>query len=87
MKTTLLEANLIDLHDEALKEFLGHSFESLKRLEEAKKNDPDIAQMRQKLKDYVTDNYDDEIKRTKANLKAARSLAKARGIEWRLPET
>jgi UDP-N-acetylmuramyl pentapeptide synthase len=84
-KDVLEEARIVDLDDEALKEFLGYTFESVKSLEEKKRTDPDIAQMRQKLKSYIEDAYNDSIKSMKARLKAARSVAHARGIKWRPP--
>lgn len=86
MKEHLREAALVDLGDEELKEFLGYTYHAIKNLDDEKKKDPDLAQMRDKLKQYVSDNYDEEIKRQKANMKAARALASARGIKWRLPE-
>lgn len=82
----LAESNLVDLSDEELKEYLGYCWESNKTLEERKKNDPDLEQMRQTMKDYIKDNYTDSIKDYKGKLKAARALATARGIVWKAPE-
>ncbi len=86
-KTYLEEANLVDLSDEELKELLGYLWESNKTLEERKKSDPDLEQMRQKMKDYIKDNYSDVTKEYKGKLKAARALAAARGITWRAPDS
>jgi hypothetical protein len=86
MKSHLDEAHLVDLDDGQLKELLGHTYHAIKDREEEKKNDPQIAQMRDQLRDYIKDNFDDEIKSLKARMKAARALAKARGVHWKLPE-
>jgi sensor histidine kinase YesM len=85
-KDFLEESRLVDLTDEALKELLGGTYHTLKNLDEEKKNDPDIQQMRDQLRLYIEDNYSEEQKRLKARLKAARSLATARGIHWTIPE-
>ena len=86
MKEYLEEAQLVDLDDADLKELLGATYHAIKNLDEQKKNDPDIEQMRATLKAYIDDNYTEEEKRLKARMKAARSLAEARGIKWKLPE-
>ncbi len=84
--TSLHELSIVDLSDDALKEFLGYTFEALKRLEESKKADPDLQQMQESLKAYVRDNYGDETKILKAKLKAARAQAKVRGVTYTIPE-
>ncbi len=87
MKSDLMqEVNIVDLPDDGIKELLGYLFESLKRLEESKKADPDLQQMQERLKEYVRDNYGDETKLLKARLKAARAQAKVRGIKYNVPE-
>jgi hypothetical protein len=85
VKQTILEANIVDLSEEEIKAYLLHSHESLKAIEEEKKKDPKIEEMRQALKSYVDSCYNDDIKHLKARLKAARSVAKARGIAFKLP--
>lgn len=85
MNTVFAQAALVDLHDEELKEYLGHIYESLKSLDEQKKNDPQIEKMREELKTYLDEHYNVESKRLKAQLKAARAVAKARGIKWKAP--
>lgn len=86
MKPILEEARIVELQDEELKEFLGHTYEAIKSLDEKKKADPEVARLRLVLKQYKDDCYDDEIKSLKARLKAARTVATARGIQWRLPK-
>lgn len=85
-KDFLAEAALVDLDDGDLKEFLGATYHEIKNLDEAKKNDPDIEQMREALKRYIDDNYTEQEKALKARMKAARTLAEVRGIKWKLPE-
>lgn len=82
----LKEAALVDLSDSALKELLGHTYHAIRNLEEEKRNDPEIAQMREALQAYVKDNFDNDLMDFKKRMKAARALAKARGIKWTLPE-
>jgi uncharacterized protein YxeA len=83
--TPIEEANLVDLSDEELKSYLLHTHESIKNLEDDKRNDPDLQQMQDRMKSYVNDNYNEEIKTQKARLKASRAQAKARGLKIRLP--
>lgn len=86
MKDILIEASIVDLADDALKEFLGGTYDQLKTLEEAKKNDQEIKILKDRLRDYTDREYNDTIKSLKADLKAARRQAKLRGIEWHMPE-
>lgn len=86
MKEYLQEAALVDLTDEELKEFLGYTYHAVRNIEEEKKKCPIAQELRDKLDQYLDDNFNEEIKRQKANLKAARALASARGIRWKLPD-
>lgn len=85
MSAPVLEAKLVDLTDDELKEYLGHVYEAIKTLEEKKSSDPELKQMKDRVKLYENDNYNEEIKKYKANLKAARSQAKVRKISFKLP--
>lgn len=85
-KPILLEAGLVDMTDDELKEFLGYSWESAKTLEEAKAKDQHVVRVREELKEYLDSNYNEDIKAHKARLKAARAQAKVRGIKWKEPE-
>lgn len=79
------EASLVDLSPEELKECLGATYHRIKNLEEDRKTDPDAQQMRDQLTAYLNDNYDEALKDLKKQMKAARALAKARGITWNMP--
>lgn len=85
-KETLAECKLVDMLNDELKEYLGGTYQKLKDLEEAKKKDPEIIQLQERLKTYMHDQYNIKIKQLKAQLKAARSVAKVKGVEWRLPK-
>lgn len=85
-KSHMDEANLVDLNDNELKELLGYLFQSVKSLDEQKKTDPTIEKLKTELKNYVEENYTDQIKRYRGKLKAARNLAEARGIQWKVSE-
>lgn len=80
------QCNLVSLSDEALKETLGYFHMSAHKLEEQHKNDPELAAMKQRVKDLEDERYKIAIKSYKANLKAARALAEARGITWHPPK-
>lgn len=84
-KEFLNEVHLVDLGDEQLKELLGFTYHALKNLDERRKNDEHIEKLRSELKQYIDETYRDETKKLKAQLKAGRSLAAARGIKWKLP--
>lgn len=86
MKDHLKEAALVDLDDGQLKELLGYTYHSIRNLEDAKKKDPEAEQLRATLSQYLDDNFNEEIKRQKATMKAARALASARGIKWKKPD-
>lgn len=83
----LNESQFVDLNDADLKEALGALWERLKAIKEAEKNDPDAEQMRAELKLYLEDNFKTEMKDVGKKLKAARIIAKSRGIRWKMPES
>ncbi len=80
------ELRLVDLSDDAVKEFLGYHFSAKRRLEAAQKDDPEIQQMREQLKLYIMDNYGEEIKACEARIKAGWAQINARGLKYKLPE-
>ncbi len=82
-KDVLDESKYVDLSDEDLKESLGFMWERCKSLREAEKTDPDVCQMRDKLKSYIEDNFRVERKDVERHLKAARQIAKLRGLKWK----
>lgn len=84
-KEFIHEVHLIDLSDDALKELLGHAYNTLKDTEEAKNNDPELARLREAIDEHLECNYRPMERLYKARLKAGRSLAKARGIVWKTP--
>lgn len=83
--THIQEAQIVGLTDDELRDLVGYLFESIKRLEEAMKADPDLQQMVDKVRAYKADNYGDERKRLVAHLKAARCQAEARGLTFKFP--
>lgn len=78
-------ANLVDMLDEDLKNFLGFTHEELKNLDEKKKLDETLKNLQTKLREYCETEYTNKQKVLKAQLKAARSVAKARGIHFNPP--
>jgi hypothetical protein len=81
------EANLVDLDDTQLKDFLGACYHSAKNLDEAKKHDPEILALQEKIAEIRFERYDVTIKTLKARLRAGRAIASLRGLDWRIPET
>lgn len=80
------QAHIVDLEDEALLSFIGALWENCKALDEQMKADPEVERMEAELKEYKAENYTDAIKAYKAQLRAARILAKARGLRFDFPE-
>lgn len=81
----ILEANMVDLNDEEIKDAILYLWEAVKNLKDEMKKDPELQQMQERLKQYKKDNFMDEIKTHEAKLKAARAQAKVRGIKITLP--
>jgi len=81
-----LERQLIHLTDEELVDTIGVLWESVKRLEEAMKSDGEIQALEEQIKEIKHDRYLDNRKAYKSKLKAARHLAQAKGIQFKLPE-
>lgn len=82
----LHESQFVDLTDDQLKDAIGTLWERIGAIKEAEGNDPDLEQMKAKLKAYRDDCYGAELKEAKKKLKAARAIAHAREIRWKLPE-
>lgn len=82
----LEESRLIDLTDEQLVDLVGSLFESIKRLDEAAKVDPEIERLQAELKAYKDDHYLDNKKRLVRRLKAARAHARIRNLDFNLPQ-
>lgn len=80
------QAHIVDLDDESLLKFVGALYENAKALDEQMKADPEVERMEAALKEYKATNYTDAIRAFKAQLKAARILAKARGVVFDFPE-
>jgi hypothetical protein len=80
----LEESRLIDLTDEQLVDLVGSLFESIKRLDEAAKVDPEIERLQAELKSYRDDMYMDRKKQMVRRLKAARAHAKVRNLVFNL---
>jgi len=76
----------VEMLEEDLKNFLGFTYEELKNLDELKKNDETLKSLQEKLHEYCDLHYTGKQKALKAQLKAARAVAKARGIKFTLPE-
>lgn len=81
-----LATQLIDYRDEELKAFLLNTHEALKAIEEEKKNDPELEKLQEALKSYKNLRYTTRTKSFKALLRAGRSIAKARGITFEIPD-
>ena len=79
------ERQLIDLSDDQLLDRIGTLWESIKRLEEAMGSDSEIQALQDQITQIKHDRYLDTRKTYKAQLRAARVLAQAKGLELRLP--
>ena len=87
MRSTVhIEAQCLDLSDDDLTRHIGYLFEYIKRLQDEKSQDDELKELKQAAKDYSYDNYDRDIKLTTHQLRAARKVAKLRGLrldQWK----
>lgn len=79
------EAQFVDLTDDELKRAIAHFHERIVNLSNAKKGDQKLAELKAEAKDWEDANYNDEIKKSRIRLKAARSQATQRGLRFDLP--
>lgn len=84
-QTILDESRLISMTDDELVDTLGVLWESIKRIDEQMKADPEIERMAAAIKEYKDDRYLDNKKVMGRKLKAARAHARVRGIQFNLP--
>ncbi len=80
------ESKLVDLNDKELLEVIGSLHEIVKRLQENKKKDEVLVEMREKLKSLEDELYNTQIKDYQSKLKASRHLGRIRGIKIPLPK-
>lgn len=73
------------LNDEELLSLLGWLYDTVRDLEEARKKDEVIEQLRAKIAEYAEEKYVLPIKDYKKSLSAARYIAKLRGLEFTPP--
>ncbi len=85
MKAVYHQANVNTLNDADLIKYIGGIWESIKRVDEAMESDPHIVRVLEELIEYKTEHYLEEKKAYKANLKAARLIAKTRGLKIDVP--
>jgi uncharacterized small protein (DUF1192 family) len=81
------ESRLVTMTDAELVEAVGTLFESIKRLDEQMKSDPEIERMVAELNEYKAGRYLDNKKAMSRKLKAARAHARIRGLQFKLPKT
>ena len=80
------EAQLVDMDDQALKDYVGYLWESVKRLSEAMDNDATLQTMVDAVREYKQEHYLGDINNYRARLKAARQQAQVRGLVFEVPE-
>ncbi len=85
MKDEYLQASIIDLTDDALIELIGFLWEGIKRTDEQMKADPEIQRLLEDIAEHKKE-YTDIKKTYKAKLRAARYLASAKGLNFKLPD-
>ncbi len=78
--------SFVEMLEEDLKSFLLSRYEYLKEIDEKQKSDEHLQKLKDAFDDYKDERYTDVRKSTKAEIKAARSVAKARGIKFELPK-
>lgn len=84
-QTIVEQAKLAHLSDGDLLNFIGHLWQSIKDVDEAMKDDPQIEEMTEELKNYKDETYLTQKSAMQGQLKAARILAKQKGLRFKLP--
>lgn len=80
------EARIVSYTDSQLVDYIGNLWESVKRIDEQMKADPEIERMEIELKNYKDEHFLDEKKGFVRRLRAARAIAKVRGVQFRILE-
>lgn len=79
------QAKLANLSDPDLLNFMGYLWQSIKDIDEAMKDDPQIEEMAEELKNYKDETYLTQKSAMQGQLKAARILAKQKGLRFKAP--
>lgn len=82
----IAQSHIAELTDDKLLDLIAFLYENIKSTEERMKSDEHIIRVEEELKAYKSENYTDQQKAWKAQLKASRSLAKARDLKFDTPE-
>lgn len=82
--THQMESN--KLNDDELLGLLGWLHESIKNLEEDKKTDEYLKDLKEKMDDYSAEKYTQPIKDYRKKLSGVRYIAKLRGLSFEVPE-
>ncbi len=80
------QSRFVELSEDDLKEALGFMWDRAKALKDAEKTDVEVERLKGELKIYITDHFSTERKRLEKDLRAARAIAKLRGIQWKAPK-
>lgn len=78
-KTHRLQANLNEMTDDQIQQFLFYHYHRIKDIEASKQNDPTIQRLKQELKEAEA-FYNQELRSCKNNINAARAICGIRGI-------
>ena len=84
MVTHSLDAGMAHLTNDQIKDELANIVEILKRTEEAKKEDSELARLKESLKVLEETKYNHKIRQLKKKFKAIRRLAAIRDIPFDL---
>jgi predicted deacetylase len=87
MTDGIQQARFVDLNDDELKEAVGSLHEYCKRIEEARKADSEINELKERAKELDAERYSEELKAARRRLMAARKVAESRGIKFKIPTT
>jgi len=85
MKSLYQEVALVDMNDDDLLTMIAFLWEEAKRTTEKMEADPHIQKVTEELAAYKKEHYTDAKKAYMSKLKAARYLAHARGLNYKLP--
>lgn len=79
------QSRFASLSDEELLNMIGYLWQEIKQIDESMADDDSIKAMTEELKEYKDDTYLTRKGAYQGQLKAARILAKLKGLNFKLP--
>lgn len=85
-KAVVEQAKIANLKDDELLNLIGYLWQEIKNIDESMASDDTLKELIEEVKDYKDDTYLTRKGAYVGQLKAARILAKQKGLNFKLPE-